>query len=429
MIGKTNCHVFSQAPKGTPLGELAEGTLINIQENGQPVQFYVAKVGYEPNLNGPNRVLCVRKDVQSKQVWDTENINAYADSDIDTWFNNTYKSTLSSAVQTMIGTTTFPYTPGNGNYEINTLSRAIFGLSSTELGFSSSSINAEGTELPICTMLKRAMLNGEYVTQWGRSPKINDTNMAYGTNNLGQLYGNGANGALGARPCFTLPSTALVDSDLNLIEDESSPVTGATLADLDEGTLIKIPENGVPIEFYLAKHDYEPGLNGAGRQLIVRKDCYDLRKWHDSHINAWASCSLLSWLNDVYKGLLDSKIQELIGTTKYYFTPGNGITSVSSRADSVFMLSLTEFDDYYDHANVEGSALPIASSLKIAYRDGTATTQWTRSPDVDNPGMAIYLTENGKSNFWGCPYDYGSRPTFTLPADVRVDDDLNIIVA
>lgn len=429
MIGKTNCYIFSQMPKGTPLGELAEGTLVNIQENGQPVQFYVAKVGYEPNLNGPNRVLCVRKDVQSKQVWDAENINAYADSDIDTWFNNTYKSTLSSAVQTMIGTTTFPYTPGNGNYEINTLSRAIFGLSSTELGFSSSSINAEGTELPICTILKRAMLNGEYVTQWGRSPKINDTNMAYGTNNLGQLYGNGANGALGARPCFTLPSTALIDSDLNLIEEESTPVTGTTLADLAEGTLIKIPENGVPVEFYLAKHDYEPDLNGAGRQLIVRKDVYDRRVWHSSNVNAYAASFIDSLLNSTYKNMLDADIRALIGSTKIRYTPGNGNTTMGTLNRAVFLLSAYELGKSESWFNKEGTTLPNATKYQIAKLNGSTVVQWTRSPNTSSTEYAIYLDTNGNVNYVGCANTHGSRPCFTLPADVRVDDDLNVIVA
>lgn len=51
--------------------------------------------------------------------------------------------------------------------------------------------------------------------------------------------------------------------------------TGTPLSDIPEGTLVKINESGSPVEFYVAKHDYETGLNGAGRTLLVRRYCYD----------------------------------------------------------------------------------------------------------------------------------------------------------
>lgn len=46
------------------------------------------------------------------------------------------------------------------------------------------------------------------------------------------------------------------------------------LAELPEGSIIKLNEDDTPVEFYVAKHDYESDLNGAGRALLVRKDCY-----------------------------------------------------------------------------------------------------------------------------------------------------------
>src|SRR5699024_368444 len=38
----------------------------------------------------------------------------------------------------------------------------------------------------------------------------------------------------------------------------ATPIAGTPLSQLAEGTLIKILENGSPVEFYLAKHSYEP---------------------------------------------------------------------------------------------------------------------------------------------------------------------------
>lgn len=83
----------------------------------------------------------------------------------------------------------------------------------------------------------------------------------------------------------------------------ATPKAGTPLSQLSEGTIIKILENGSPVEFYLAKHNYEPGLNGEGRELVVRKDIYDQRQWNSSRVNTWASSTMRSWLNGAYKSL------------------------------------------------------------------------------------------------------------------------------
>lgn len=196
-----------------------------------------------------------------------------------------------------------------------------------------------------------------------------------------------------------------------------------TLGNKATGSIIKLKENGTLVDFYVAKHDYESGLNGSGRTLVVRKDVYDLRAWHSSNVNAWASCTLRSWLNSTYKALLDSDIQSLMGTTTYYYTPGNGSWSVTTRSDAVFQLSATELGQSQSWFNTEGSALPIASTLKIAYKDGSATTQWTRSPNTNYTYSAICLVSGGNVGNYSCTNTTGSRPAFTLPSNLYVSDD------
>lgn len=87
-----------------------------------------------------------------------------------------------------------------------------------------------------------------------------------------------------------------------------------TLGNKSTGSIIKLKENGTLVDFYVAKHDYESSLNGAGRTLVVRKDVYDQRQWHSSNVNAYASSTIDSWLNSTYKNLLDADIRSLIGT-------------------------------------------------------------------------------------------------------------------
>lgn len=196
-----------------------------------------------------------------------------------------------------------------------------------------------------------------------------------------------------------------------------------TLGNKATGSIIKLKENGTLVDFYVACHNYEQSLNGAGRTLVVRKDVYDQRAWHSSNVNAWASCTMRSWLNSTYKALLDADIQEAMGTTTYRYTPGNGNNTVTTRSDAVFLLSLTELGQSHTYANVEGSALPIASTLQIAYQGGSATTQWTRSPGTVSTDFAWWLGSNGVINYYYCTNTYGSRPAFTLPSSLYVSDD------
>ena len=201
------------------------------------------------------------------------------------------------------------------------------------------------------------------------------------------------------------------------------------LSEFAEGTLIKIPENNQMVELYLAKHNYEPGLNGNGRTLVVRKDTYDDRVWDKGNVNAYANSDLDSWFNSTYKNMLDADIRSLIGTTKIRYTPGNGNNTVGTLERAVFALSATELGGLASWFNKEGSALPIASSLRIAYRNGSPTYQWTRTPYTRNNSSVICLDSNGRSPYLRCTYAYGSRPTFTLPSTTLINPDTMEVIA
>lgn len=196
-----------------------------------------------------------------------------------------------------------------------------------------------------------------------------------------------------------------------------------TLGNKSTGSIIKLKENGTLVDFYVAKHDYESGLNGAGRTLVVRKDTYDDRVWDNGNVNAYASSDLDSWFNSTYKNMLDADIRSLIGTTKIRYTPGNGNNTVGTLERAVFALSLTELGQSHTYANTEGSALPIASTLRIAYRNGSSTTQWTRSPYTYYTGIAVFLGSLGFVSSSDCYFSGGSRPAFTLPSSLYVSDD------
>ena len=201
-----------------------------------------------------------------------------------------------------------------------------------------------------------------------------------------------------------------------------------TLGNKSVGSIVKLKENGVLVDFYVAKHDYENGLNGSGRTLVVRKDCYDTRQWHTSNVNAYATSAIDTWLNSTYKNLLDADIRGVIGTTKIKYTPGNGNTTVGTLERAIFLLSVTELGRSASYANTEGTALSIASSLQIAYLNGSAVVQWTRSPLTSSTSGAYYLVTNGSVGYNFCNYSNGSRPAFTLPSTLSVSDDGSVSV-
>lgn len=196
-----------------------------------------------------------------------------------------------------------------------------------------------------------------------------------------------------------------------------------TLGNKSTGSIIKLKENGTLVDFYVAKHDYESGLNGAGRTLVVRKDCYDNRVWDNGNVNAYASSDLDSWFNSTYKNMLDADIRSLIGTTKIRYTPGNGNWTVGTLERAVFALSATELGQSASWFNKEGTTLPNATNYQIAKLNGSTVVQWTRSPRTDYTNFAVDLSSSGVVGGNFCYDTYGSRPAFTLPSNLYVSDD------
>lgn len=201
-------------------------------------------------------------------------------------------------------------------------------------------------------------------------------------------------------------------------------VASTPLSQFVEGSTIQLNENGKPVDFIVAKHDYESGLNGAGKTLLVRKNAVDERMaWNSAGVNTYSGSTIDVWFNSNYKSRLDSDVQEQIGTTKFYYTVGGGNSSVSELERSVFALSCTELgvSSSYATPNVEGSQLPTSSLLASAkLDDGSATTQHVRSVNPLDSGDAFYVKGDGTQAIPSPARDDSGprpRPAFTLPSD------------
>lgn len=200
------------------------------------------------------------------------------------------------------------------------------------------------------------------------------------------------------------------------------PVAGTPLGNLVEGTLITIKENGAPVEFYVADHDYQSDLNGDGRTLMVRKDLYDSRQWNSGNVNFYNSSTIDAWLNQTYLKFFSAPVKEKIGTTSFYYTKTGAVGKLATLTRSVFILSNMEFGfsntTYYFN---EGERVPIYSTLRRAKHNGEPSEQWTRTAPKSETSNAYYITSGGQSANQTCIYYACSRPCFTLPATALVD--------
>ena len=216
-------------------------------------------------------------------------------------------------------------------------------------------------------------------------------------------------------------------------------VPGIALADIAEGSIVKIKENGVPVEFYVVKHVYESGLNGAGRTLLLRKGCYNKQPWSSDYVDSYISSTIDSWLNSTYKALLDAKCQEAIATTAFYVRASRTSATNISLSRSIFLLAAsevksldTEDADYYVPEETMESPLSTVSVWRSAYYQGILTAWWTRSIhlDTDRNYSICVRDKDGSSGPINGDYqstNNGIRPCFTLPATAIFDEETLVL--
>ena len=116
------------------------------------------------------------------------------------------------------------------------------------------------------------------------------------------------------------------------------------LSAVAEKAIVKLKESGALVDFYVAKHDYESGLNGTGRTLLARAEPWPTDiVWNNIRENAYADSTIDRWMNNDYKNKLDPSIQAQITETQFYYTEGNGSRKTVPLSRDIFILSGTEY--------------------------------------------------------------------------------------
>ena len=279
----------------------------------------------------------------------------------------------------------------------------------------------------------------------------------------------------------TVTASAFGESASLNISTQSS-----ALSNLPDGTIVKIVENGAAVDFILAQHNYLSDHNGAGRTLFVRR--YGFRKlrfnkvdanpnqkywlydttyqenrwfyywgryndfWNNYHYGEGYNedsyfvvpsyndgpAEITNWLNGDYKNLFSASVKNQMGQT--VLQKKSGFTSQVSA--SVFLLTAKELGigtkGYYAYPDNSNGALPTAKQIL----NSETSYCWTRSRLTDGSvdglsGDDATRAENGvvccsyrgsSASVWANNGNVFARPAFTLPANLEVDANGNLMI-
>lgn len=195
----------------------------------------------------------------------------------------------------------------------------------------------------------------------------------------------------------------------------TKPNSGYTmLRDMAVSSTVKIVENGTPVEFYVAKHNYEADLNGAGRTLLVRKNVIGNAVFDAAGLGRYATSPINTYLENMYKKLFSEDVQLAMGSTTFYYTPGNNDYTMTTLTRSVFLLSAREWGGTSNsNASYNHEGTPIGA----AFIDSDSA-YWTRTVSTRHYSLAQFITYSNSKAYVensDCKASKPLRPAFTLP--------------
>ena len=224
----------------------------------------------------------------------------------------------------------------------------------------------------------------------------------------------------------------------------ATPMAGTPVSSLAVGTLIKINENGAPVEYMVVNQGlpsamYDTSCDGC---WVLRKDIAENRAW-DSSNNDYKSSDIQAYLNGSWLSRYSVGVLSQIKQVKIPYVNGTGSGgSVASGANGlsckIFLLSgyevgwTTSDDKYFPRDGAKLSYFDsgdntTANNKRIAKYNGSATDWWLRSSSTRSTYSVWYVVSNGNHYDWNYYDTYGVRPALVLPGTALVDQDLNLI--
>lgn len=221
-------------PDQLTVDALSIGDSVYANVDGKRTEFLIVHNGnpdsslYDSSCDG---VWCLMKDCYTERQWDSSD-NAYIESSINSWLQNTFYGYFDSSVKYLIKDAKIPYGNGRGSSGVNTWptgdSCHVFLLAACELGLvwsDSSNFVKDGAKLDYfesgeggsAADKRIANYNSSPDAWWERSPYPSNTIDVNFTSPSGYADTAHASMSYGVRPAFILPHTAKIDSNNNII--------------------------------------------------------------------------------------------------------------------------------------------------------------------------------------------------------------------
>lgn len=216
-----------------------------------------------------------------------------------------------------------------------------------------------------------------------------------------------------------------------------APSTGILASDLAVGDIVKLTENGTPVEYIVVNQGipensslYDSSCNGT---WLLRKDCSLNMIWHENtNALSYNTSYIYSWLNNSYIPSLGAIEQGLIKQVNIpYRAKGAGagfiIKQISGKA---FLLSSYEMGGNIGHKDggilsyFDSGDETTALNKRIAKYNGEIVSWWTRT------GFGAYtLVVNTDGTFIKIDLDINKyvRPALILPFTAKFDKDTKIL--
>ena len=293
--------------------DLAEGSIIQIAEEGTLVDFCVAKHNYE----GTGRTLVVRKEHSSTVTsFANTSTNKYESSRLDTFLNETYLARLDSKVQAALTEVPIGVT-GKQSSSVYTINRKIFALSTTEYGLSVSEGATLGSVLPVASsILPEKGSNGN--TTWSRTAVYTTSGNVYTVAKGSTATSSVSTSSLYYQPAFTLPAEYAY-SDETTIVGNGKVFEFATKSDLEgsakvvygtysgnDGTSRTYTFNSKPVAIAVQR------LGGYGQNYHIRLSFRGMTGTANSSQSSSSDMFTLTWGDNTVK-------ITAVGETYYYF--------------------------------------------------------------------------------------------------------------
>ena len=212
---------------------------------------------------------------------------------------------------------------------------------------------------------------------------------------------------------------------------------GITAGELAVGDSVWLNVDGVSTEFFVVHQGnpdsakYDASCDGT---WMLMKDLYTINRPWTGQGDYYPSSTIHQYLTNTIFPLFDTDVQSIIKQAKIPYLKMSGANGLSTK---LFLLSANEVGEVPPSAKyVEGARLSYFSNCndyadaydeRIAYRNGTATEWWLRTPKDDY--YIFHIDVDGKCVSHGPGYYIGIRPAFILDSSTPIGQSggINII--